>query len=226
MPDIKNVWPNVQVTTILIGQQTPINHLDTLIQKITDVCGYDCLLITSVDFSHYLPANMAFVHDRYTLKQLNNLDSQNIQKAEVDSPQSLYLATRVASAKNAILWNLFAHTNSGYLSNNFQIETTTHIFGSYQRTFRKIVPDTSTTFTKSSTNMDKKSNIDTLGERFFYGTQNFNFDDPSQPMPDSVIVGFNDHQQTTSFRYYFIHSASNSATLFYDQKRPSLRQSN
>lgn len=105
--------------------------LDKLLSQLDNVCRFDCLLVFSVDFSHYLPATLAHVHDLYTLSQLQNQDSTKVFKAEVDSPQSLYLMTKFASVRRAGRWHLFAHTNSGIISGNPDIETTTHVFGSY-----------------------------------------------------------------------------------------------
>jgi hypothetical protein len=105
--------------------------LDALLVKIKAVCGFDCLLVASVDFSHYLPATLADTHDAFSLKNLQNLDFENIFKSEIDSPQSLYLLIKFALSKSAQKWTLFAHTNSGYISQNPDLETTTHVFGYY-----------------------------------------------------------------------------------------------
>ena len=171
LPDIKEVWPKAQIFPILIGQKYSFAKLDPLISQVARICQKNCLLLSSVDFSHYLPATLANVHDRLTLKALNNLDPKLVQLAEVDSPQSLYFLINFAKQKGAKKWQLFAHTNSGVLANNFDAETTTHIFGSYSFSLLPtLFSDRSTTFI-SSPPISQSDNLSSLGERFFYGTE-------------------------------------------------------
>jgi len=135
LADLKIYFPAAVIYPVLIGQKVSFSELDSLLAKLNHVCGIDCLLVASVDFSHYLPATLADTHDAFTIKNLQNLDVQNITKSEVDSPQSLYLLIKFSILKNAQKWNLFTHTNSGFISNNPDVETTTHIFGFYTRSF-------------------------------------------------------------------------------------------
>lgn len=169
LSDIKSVWPNAVVFPILIGQNYRVSKLDSLISNISKICGFDCLLVSSVDFSHYLPAELADVHDQ---KSIYNLSTQNlieIPKLEVDSPQSLYVLAKYSQSKNTHNWDLFYHSNSGALVNNYDVETTSHIFGSYQRSFKKnYIPEIKTYLI--SKNIDKNKSKTSLGDRFFYGT--------------------------------------------------------
>ncbi len=145
LADLKTFFPNADVQPILIGQKVTSDQLQPLLISLNQTCHFDCLLVFSVDFSHYLPASLSEVHDAYTLTQLQNLDSLKILKAEVDSPQSLYLLTKYAMSHFAYHWDLFAHTNSGVIAHNPDIETTTHIFGSYSfGNFSKLSNQTST----------------------------------------------------------------------------------
>jgi len=63
VPEIKALWPEVKIFPIILGQKIPVKNLDGLIEKINGVCDKDCLLVASVDFSHYLPAAVAEIHD-------------------------------------------------------------------------------------------------------------------------------------------------------------------
>lgn len=184
LPDIKTYWPNTKIIPILIGQKVPLSNLDSLITQLSFVCGFDCLLVTSVDFSHYLPATMAETHDAFTIRTLNNLDISNIKNVEVDSPQSLYILEKFSVLKNAKNFSLFARTNSGFITSNPDIETTTHVFASYTRGFSsKIILKTSIS---TSQKIDRSKNQDTLGDRFFYGVDEFIID-PSQDFVVSTI---------------------------------------
>lgn len=199
LPDIKEVWPSAKVFPILIGQKSSFTKLTPLISQTAKICQENCLLLASVDFSHYLPATLAEVHDRLTLKALKNLDSSLIQQAEVDSPQSLYFLINYAKQKNTKKWQLFAHTNSGILANNFDIETTTHIFGSYEFSFLpNLFPDRSTTFV-SSPPISQSDNLTSLGERFFYGTElkHLPIPPPFPIPPNFVTAGTVDKSRVT-----------------------------
>jgi AmmeMemoRadiSam system protein B len=199
LPDIKEVWPKAKIFPILIGQKHSFAKLDPLISQVVKICQKNCLLLASVDFSHYLPATLANVHDRFTLKALNNLDFKLIQQAEVDSPQSLYFLINYARQKKAKKWHLFAHTNSGILGNNFDVETTTHIFGSYSFSLLPtLLSDHSTTFI-SSPSISQPDNLSSLGERFFYGTELKNLPFPPPfPIPSNfVIAGTIEHSKVS-----------------------------
>lgn len=179
--DLKTYFPKATIYPILIGQKVPFSELDSLISKIYSICKFDCLLVASVDFSHYLPATLAEVHDTYTLKILNNFDFNNLNNVEVDSPQSLYLLTKFSENKSAKKFSLFAHTNSGFITRNPDIETTTHVFAYYKRGFSSKTITTSTTSTPIL--FDRSKNQNTLGDRFFYGVDEFTID----PSLDFVV---------------------------------------
>lgn len=148
LADLKSYFPKADIFPVLIGQKTTDTQLQLLLNKIQQSCGFDCLLVASVDFSHYFPATLAEVHDAFTINNLQNLDTQNILKSEVDSPQSLYLLSSFARYKNASKWTLFDHTNSGYITHNPDYETVTHVFGSYSRgSIRQSTLITSTSIT-------------------------------------------------------------------------------
>lgn len=169
IPDIQKVWPKAEVFPIIIGQNYPITSLDNFINQVKDVCKFDCLLISSVDFSHYLPALFADVHDQKSIYTLSTQNISEIKSLEVDSPQSLYVLSKFSQQKNATKWNLFYHSNSGELSNNYDAETTSHVIGFYQKSFLKN-PISKTTTYLIGQNIDKNKSIPSLGDRFFYGT--------------------------------------------------------
>ncbi len=191
MPDIKTVWPKAEVIPILVGQKVDSKNLETLLSDLKNNCGFDCLLIFSVDFSHYLPATLAEVHDAYTLNQLQNLNTNKILEVEVDSPQSLYLMTGFAVSRNTPKWSLFAHTNSGFIAHDPDSETTTHIFGSYSRSYSYFLNLKSyVSFYTSVTTpqkLNRSQNQTTIGDRFFYGVDSLTVD-PSNNFVVSTIT--------------------------------------
>ena len=144
----------------MIGQKVTSDQLQPLLKSLNQSCHFDCLLVFSVDFSHYLPASLSEVHDAYTLTQLQNLASPKILQAEVDSPQSLYIFTKYAQSHFAYHWQLFAHTNSGVIAHNPDSETTTHIFGSYS--FGLFTQSTTQTSTSTPAILDRFYGVNKL----------------------------------------------------------------
>jgi len=173
LSNLKSVFPQAQVFPILIGQKYPLADLHNLLTQINSVCRFDCLFIASVDFSHYLPAAVADVHDQQSLLVLQNLNVQSLNQLEVDSPQSLYILTQFSKVKKAQYFDLFSHTNSGFLAGNPITETTTHLMGSYQKTLSSKTISPVTTFTFAQ-NVDPKNQSVSLGDRFFYGVNQLN----------------------------------------------------
>jgi AmmeMemoRadiSam system protein B len=171
LTDLKNLFPFADFYPILIGQKTQPPELNIILDHLLKYCKLDCLLVASVDFSHYLPATLANVHDAFTMNNLQNLDTDNLLKSEVDSPQSLYLLSSFAKARGANRWNLFAHTNSGFISHNPDIETTTHVLGYYS------VGSQNLSNIATSINVpypiQRSQNQTTFGDRFFYGVDSF-----------------------------------------------------
>lgn len=175
-PEIKEMWPEVKIFPILLGQKIPVKNLDGLVEKIGKVCKEDCLLVVSVDFSHYLPAAVAEVHDVKSVRALEHLELEEIEKLEVDSQQSLYILMKFSLGKGARKWGMFSYTNTGLMEKNPEMETTSHVMGGYSKGlvlgFNKSNPYTFMVSKNTDFERDKK----TLGERFFYGVDGINVD--------------------------------------------------
>lgn len=166
--DIHTVFPRARIVPFLIGQNVPNSDLDPLSDSLITHCRSDCLLVASVDFSHYLPAALADIHDLYSQKILSRLDFDSSSLMEVDSPQSLYLVMRQAIFQKAKSFRLYSHTNSGHLTNSPDAESTSHIFASYSRQISLASQRKYSTFTLARS-LDPDSNHKTVGDRFFYG---------------------------------------------------------
>lgn len=133
---IKNVlapvYSNIarDVIPIIIKDTTKKEEVDKLIDAISNNCT-DCILIASVDFSHYCPRTLASIHDTYSISALNNLDFDKTWQAETDSPQTLYLAEKLADKSNTRNFHLFYNGNSGDPSKTDDAEVTSVIDGYY-----------------------------------------------------------------------------------------------
>lgn len=198
LSDISKVWGNeVKVTPILIGQKVEFENLIGFIKDLNEYCKIDCLLIASVDFSHYLPYKLANVHDQESLESLYNLRLDNLKQIEVDSPQSIKVLEEFSRLKNARVFKLYNNTNSAEIYANDFAESTSHIFGWYKRsTWGKTTVYKVNTFTYAN-GIEEEKNLNSLGERFFYGVDDINLNINSIN-EDSIMAGYeNDSRKVT-----------------------------
>lgn len=219
IPDIQKVWPKAEVFPIIVGQDYPVSSLDNLVNQVKNVCKFDCLLISSVDFSHYLPALFANVHDQKSIYTLSTQNISEIKNLEVDSPQSLYVLSKFSQQKNATKWNLFYHSNSGELSNNYDAETTSHVIGFYQKSFLKNSVSKITTYLIGQ-DIDKDKSLNSLGKRFFYGTDyiDLNYSEKSKfilpfDFPKSAVITAVESQSQIQYQIFPIQTV-NGQTFF------------
>ncbi len=130
IPDIYKFSPKAKVLPIIIKDQTGKGQIDKLSNWISDNCQ-NCLLVASVDFSHYQPSSLARVHDSFSISALSNLDFNKTWKAETDSPQTLYLAEKIAEKNKAKNFHLFYNASTGDLSEAEVSEVTSVVLGYY-----------------------------------------------------------------------------------------------
>lgn len=131
LPDIANHFPAAKILPIIIKQDVTKEKVALLVDNLIKNCNKDCLLITSVDDSHYQPASLSELHDSLTIRALNNLDEDLIWRAEVDSRQSLALSLAWSRAHSANSFHLYKNTNSGIIAGDRDAEATSYIFGDF-----------------------------------------------------------------------------------------------
>ena len=132
--EVHDNFPNAQFVPFIIGEKTSFKDLEVLIKYINETCTKNCILVTSVDFSHYVTLDISLEQDERTINILSkklvkeNTFNQN-DTIEADSPASLYVMQEFAISKN-LNWLLFNQTNSAK-GNTETTDTTSHIFGAY-----------------------------------------------------------------------------------------------
>lgn len=130
---LKNAFPDAKIVPIILKSNLARGKTIELAQQLSKVCTNSCLLVASVDFSHYQPGALAEIHDVLSLKALNNLDEDLIWQAEVDSNQALALALHWAKEHQTEKFKLFENTNSGKIANAPDAESTSYILGWFER---------------------------------------------------------------------------------------------
>lgn len=120
--EVRQFAPNAKLTPLMIGDDA---NTSGLADSIVGMCPNSCLVIASVDFTHYEPAEISKVQDSETLKYLENMNIEQRPKTEVvwtDSPKTLELVQSYAKA-NGFKWYLYKADYS---------PETSHILGEYR----------------------------------------------------------------------------------------------
>jgi len=144
IPEVKNIFAR-EILPIIIKDRTSKEKVDELTNWISANCQ-ECLLVASVDFSHYQPSALAKIHDQYSIQALAAMDRDKIWQAETDSPQTLYLAECIAENYQAKNFHLYYNSNSGELAGSDDVETTSVVLGYYSDKPSEVATQPSTTF--------------------------------------------------------------------------------
>lgn len=179
LADISNSFSNARLIPLMIRQDASQEKVSQLNDELVKVCSENCLLISSVDFSHYQPGTLAEIHDSLSIRALNNLDKEAVYRSEVDSPQALALAIMWAKTHETRSFKLKEETNSGKLLGEPDSESTSYVLGWYQN--GKISKINEATFMLGGDMMfgryiaykfrsDLTNSVRNLGDRLFWGT--------------------------------------------------------
>lgn len=183
LSDLERTYSEATIVPLILKSTTTKEEVGALHDELNASCA-DCLLVASVDFSHYQPALLADLHDQLARRALEAFDEDLLlTRVETDSAPSLLLMQRWARSHQTEHFTEFAHTNSGQLLADPEIETTTHLFGWYEAGER-VVPMPGVTFLLGGDMMFDRgiahvtvfagksysSILGGLGERLFWGT--------------------------------------------------------
>jgi AmmeMemoRadiSam system protein B len=138
--DIKATFPEASVIPLIFKLKTSEADVSKLSSFLSENCQ-QCLVIASVDFSHYQTAPLADLHDDVSLRGLLTQDRSLLSSvAETDSPASLSFTVAWALAHHTNHFNLWNHTNSSTLAGDPSIPGTSHIFGWYEAGSTEFAP--------------------------------------------------------------------------------------
>lgn len=148
LPFFQHAWGNPLITPITLRVHAKKTELDELSNALATALKdetHPTLLVATIDFSHYQPANVADFHDVRSQRALESLDAEMSSSLEIDSPPTFSVLTQVAKKLDLERVTIHAHTNSlrlmhARLLNN----STSHFIASFSpgTTF---VPQTTTT---------------------------------------------------------------------------------
>ncbi|OHA13388.1 MAG: AmmeMemoRadiSam system protein B [Candidatus Tagabacteria bacterium RIFCSPLOWO2_01_FULL_39_11] len=127
---IKKVLPNAKIIPLIIKDTLSFRESDFFLDNINKILPENTLFIASLDFSHYLPSQIADFHDTKSLAVLASFDYEGINFLDIDSKPSLRIFLKYLASKGANAFNLLDHSNSAYILKDENIsETTSYITG-------------------------------------------------------------------------------------------------
>ena len=128
IPFIQYLFPGVPILPILVhphATSAETTELGTYLENFTPP---NTLMIASVDFSHYLPADQARLIDNVSAETLRQFTHRSVAKIVADSPQSLAAVAAFAQARAAQEFTIGTVANSADFTNLPDI-TTGYVMG-------------------------------------------------------------------------------------------------
>ncbi|KUO64494.1 MAG: hypothetical protein APF84_10395 [Gracilibacter sp. BRH_c7a] len=129
VPLLKHYLPETKIVPIILHHDVSLQEVDGILQALEPFLAQDAVVISSVDFSHYLTRSQAQAKDEETLRHMNNFDYPTIFRLGndyLDSPASLAAAFRLAEKRGIKEFTVLDNTNSGIIMQNDFIETTSY----------------------------------------------------------------------------------------------------
>jgi AmmeMemoRadiSam system protein B len=124
LPFIKKYLPETKIIPVLIPENVSREQLNQLASTIEMFSPANTLLVASVDFSHYLPAEAAKFHDLKSIRVLLNFEEEEFENIEVDSWQALYLVRLFAGLRGCEYPTAIARKNSvDFIQHDFDSTT-------------------------------------------------------------------------------------------------------
>ncbi len=186
-------YPAAELEGKMVRVGAPETALENLVTELkTELTDPKTRLVVTVDFSHGLPGDIAELHDLRSQDVLRALDSKATLTLEVDSPELLYVLTRLVQEKEEGL-KIVDHTNPSLDSGIVTFENTTHVYAC-------MVPNDGIVVRTLDLHMDFAKPLEfyegkTLEDRYLYGYDSTNFNQGDQ---DTATVTSIKTGETTS----------------------------
>lgn len=124
--------PGTPFVPILVKQGAPKTQLDSLVRDLSKLSTGRTLVVASVDCSHYNPVGLSRFHDAMTAAALETMDGLRILKAEVDSPESLYVLNSLMLKAGCNEAQVFLRTDLQERFDHPIADNTSHLYVKYQ----------------------------------------------------------------------------------------------
>ena len=134
MPYVAYYLPKAEVFSVIVKHNTKDNELEGLADALLKSWDKQTVLLASVDFSHYLPYEVAQGRDELTKQFLLELEEKplyTLNNDYMDSPASVALMLKVCKKLSANNFSIVGHSNSAIILNNLSLQSTTSYFTGY-----------------------------------------------------------------------------------------------
>lgn len=126
---IKSNLPEAKIVPIILSQKMKEEEIIRLAKSLSFYITRETIVVSSVDFSHYLLNSEAEKKDEITLQVLRDFDYKTILRLDsdyLDSPQAISCLLLIMKQLGTNDIKILDHTNSGELLNNDKIQTTSY----------------------------------------------------------------------------------------------------
>lgn len=128
LPFIKRYFPETKIVPFLIPANFPLDKAKNVVEDLNKILPDNSFVLSSVDWSHYLPKNVADFHDVKSIRVLLNFEEENFSNIDVDCPQCLYISRYFAKLRNAENYKKISHKNSQDFAKGKILNNTTSYF--------------------------------------------------------------------------------------------------
>lgn len=134
MPFIKYYLPDTKVVPILISGALTKDESEVLANKLSSFVTKDVIVVSSVDFSHYLTSSQAKEKDKITLqviKEFNYRQLYLLNSEYLDSPPSIGVLLMIMRKLGTAQMDLLYNSNSGEIQQDNFIQITSYFEVAY-----------------------------------------------------------------------------------------------
>lgn len=131
LPFLRYFLSDTDVVPVVLNSHLSWSDVLAVSYALRNITDSDTVIIAAVDFSHYLPAQVAEEKDRETEPLLRNFRSQEILSLgndHVDSPVSIAVLLETMKMIGTTRFDLLANTNSGRIVSDERSGTTSYFF--------------------------------------------------------------------------------------------------
>jgi len=168
LPFLKVNFPNIRFAPFIISQNLSLEKAKEFTEKVNKFSNGKTIIVASVDFSHYLPEEVAKLHDEKSKRVLLNFEEKEFSNIEVDSPQALYIARYFSKLRGADSFTVISEGNSNNYLVEKQPQVTSYFSVLFGKELKETIPvESSKTFIFTGDIMLDR-NVNKLMEEFSY----------------------------------------------------------
>jgi AmmeMemoRadiSam system protein B len=126
---ISKIFPGSHVTPIIIKSHTSDEQAAALGKALASLMDENTVIVSSVDFTHYLATDQALPIDQISGQVIKNLDVGSLKLIKADSSHSMEAFMTAMSQKNASSTDQFQVLNTKNIAEQYSDYTTGYVFG-------------------------------------------------------------------------------------------------